>query len=705
VFSRVYTGPTFSSKAIVKDIFNATLAAEGITWNEGAAEDVVVNGSRFVLNDMYVSDALDKVCSSFGMQWRITRDRVLKVERAQWELAPRVIRDNDGRTRDMEVIRSGALNRTRQGVRTGVPVSGQRDTTLAGNGTHEYRLGYAITEKPTVAVNDVDMLVINWDDRTLYPWDFAWERNSNLLRHNPEQAAYTSSDDILVTHPSNTLDVLWVDDQAAIERLARRSGGSGIIERIRLAESVRDKEMALAVANAELEKNGGNAASISWEEDEWTSTLQAFRGRANWDVGQIVDVRRSTPLAAGIFVVESVKMREIDAAGVRYQITAASRELPMITGVEVDPEDRTVTVTVDRPVGLEPGSGIELWGGTGIEPIWGNPTFNPTTGGGGIDGSLGNTFTFTLPPQVDPGELSYTGGIGGVATQPLIDDTRLGTNGFEGGSEPFGGVVFTGIPPTGGPGETTIGQDALIIIDVNLGSREVRVNRAHGWSSSTGTNADFRVAVFGVSGCDAPNGSSINNPTSRIIVTGSDTFIMDDGGDISGASGFVNDGHGRAIATEDIIRVTPGTSSTNGLRQFFANGSFLSNNDIDRATFLLATAIPGVASRGLATGTNVTNDWTAQRDISVVDSVVGWFGSPPTGQDIIIDIKQNGTSIFAASGGFVVPAGSDETVRVTSGFRETPLVIERGDKFTVDVNQVGSDFPGCGGTIVMNTRG
>lgn len=202
-YAKTYEGPTFNLSTIVQEIFDATLAAEGVTY--AAAETGTVTGKRLVFDDETVATCLDRVCAVFGFNWRIDHFRRLRLERKTFDIAPRVIRDDDGVWRNMRITRSNRQTRTRQGVRTAIPTGGQRTTTIAGNGTHQYLLSYSLLYAPTVEVNDVAATVIAYEDRDTAPWDFAWERTSNVLYHNPEQTAYTSSDEILVTHASSSL--------------------------------------------------------------------------------------------------------------------------------------------------------------------------------------------------------------------------------------------------------------------------------------------------------------------------------------------------------------------------------------------------------------------------------------------------------------------------------------------------------------------
>ena len=678
-YAKTYEGPTFNLSTIVQEIFDATLASEGVTY--AATETGTVTGKRLVFDDETVATCLDRVCSVFGFNWRIDHFRRLRLERKSFDVAPRVIRDDDGVWRNMRITRTNRQTRTRQGVRTAIPTGGQRTTTLAGNGTHQYLLSYSLLYAPTVEVNDVAATVIAYEDRDSAPWDFAWERTSNVLYHNPAQTAYTASDEIVVTHASSSLDVYWAEDSAAIARVAARTGGSGIVEAVTSAKNIRDAGMAAAFAETCFQNFGVDVSEVEFETDT-----------NGWHIGQWLDVFTTSPPLCGVFIIQRVQLRDVGGTFLRYNVTAQARELPLIVGIEAT-DTSELTVTTEYPHGF---------GGT-YEGV----NF------GGIDGSLGEllnggtyevtpidpyTFTIDLTP-IDVTGYTYEGGGGGT--------DGGGTNGYNGGPDPFGGYVWSGTGPE--PGDTGIGgSDALVITDVNTSTNVVTTSKAHGFTSSYPTDNGFRAAIWGVTGAVGPTGSSINTQTTRVQVLSPTTFFAADVGNLSGVGSepFVNDRRGRCAATDDIVRVTLGSSEGNAIRSFLAAGNYVGTNlDQERATFVLANAIPGVASRALATGTNVTNPWYAQKDLSVAESVSVVFGTPPEGiSPVKIDIKQNGVSMFAAGTYLEVPPGSTAIHRITA-FRESPLVIERDDKFTVDVVEVGDEFPGCGGVVNLITRG
>jgi hypothetical protein len=100
----------------------------------------------------------------------------------------------------------------------------------------------------------------------------------------------------------------------------------------------------------------------------------------------------------------------------------------------------------------------------------------------------------------------------------------------------------------------------------------------------------------------------------------------------------------------------------------------------------------------MAVGTSVTNPLPAIKTGYALQASIQ-FETAPTGSSIIVDLKQNGTSIFGDIK-LVLPAGSNGAVQVF--FRTDPLVVTRGDVFTCDILQVGSTEPGASGTVILS---
>lgn len=701
-FARVYEGPTHTLSTIVRDIMAATLTAEGITYE--SREDYTITGGKLSFNDEQVSQALDRTCAVFGCDWRIDDYRRLRIERRLADLAPRTLSDNDGNWSKMVVKRTEAQYRNRQGARTSTPTAGQRSATLAGAGAWTYTLPFQLKSKPTILVNDVAKTVVLYSQRHTQPWDFAYELDGSTIYHNPAQSAYTSSDEIVVTALSGTLDVYWAENTADIARRAQQTGGSGIVEAVSRATNIRDANNAARFTEGMLARLGQATVEVSVELStcDMGPPVQHVNGRAGWDIGQMVSIACARPLVFGDFVVTLVSFREVGLTYLEYAFSATGRELPTVLGVAIDggPGAWEVTVTVDRPVDWTPGTDITLWGlnNTGpTDPLngtWIIDTIEPEPITGGVN------IRFNPPPDIDLTGYVYTGGLGGT--------DGSGGSGFGGSTDPFGGIITTSgiLPeaPTGGGGISNPDPGALIVDNVNTSTREVTTDRDHNFTTSypsfdTGT----RVVIMGVRGAEDAT-HSINTPFSRITVTGARTFIAEDVGPFSSPSPFEDDQRGRVYTTDQAPRANAGGGNPNWntiLQQLAAEGTE-GNTAGSNATFLLANSVPGFASRPLMVMNAATNAWVQQRDLQVVESVNVEVGTPSQGGPIRIDIKKNGASIFA-DGYVEIPAG--ETSVRTSNLAQTPTVVEKDDQLQPDVVAVGSEFPGCNVRVDVVLRG
>lgn len=96
----------------------------------------------------------------------------------------------------------------------------------------------------------------------------------------------------------------------------------------------------------------------------------------------------------------------------------------------------------------------------------------------------------------------------------------------------------------------------------------------------------------------------------------------------------------------------------------------------------------------LSTGTfRLYNDSGSTLTIKAVRASVG---TAPTGAAVVVDVKVNGTTIFASSAARPTIAVSTNTAKVTS-FATTS--ISDGQYFTVDVTQIGSTVAGADLTV------
>lgn len=698
VVARTYPGPTHSLKARVRDIVATFLDDEGLTYT-ATEEGTLTNTGNLVLDEVTVADAFNTIGSAFGFDWRVDFLRNIHFERNYGRVAPHVIADNDGRWREMKVKRSKRAYRNRQGIRTIGPTSGQRTTTLFGRQSYviyediyTYPTTYVITDKPTVRVNGVQKIVVLGPGYQAGPWDFYYVIGEKKIEQNRSQPNYLDVDVITITHRSDSLDVVWVEDTAEILRRQAREGGSGVHEVVRQERNIRDLGAAQEMARGLLERDSNIPYTINFETDT-----------DGWEVGQLVTIFTSTPRLAGAFLITGVSIHEMGKALLRHNITCNGVEPPLILGLR-NTTPTEVEVIVDRNVDLSPGDDVWI---TGLNPPWDVLDGEYTAGGG----TAGDRIIVSHPAPPDTGgglAGSFSGGLGGAGGGVGAGgggglgggygygggEALGGGAGFPTGGLPYGGGLFTGSSPTPASGSGSgVGTPAVIPIAVTPdGARrpEFTTDRAHGLSNSSS------VAIVGVTG------DGFNTGNSRVLVTGTTTFkALDNYVPISGGDPFQDDRRGRVYLTGTIPRPAL-APATNLFPYLLSSAAEPANTATERATFVLANAIPGFASRPLQAGSNVTNAWIAQTT-KVVESVSAFFNSPPLGQDIILDIRRNGVSIFASGAELRFPDGSTTVARV-SNFASTPLTISPDDRVTIDVKQVGSTFAGCNGTCVMTLR-
>lgn len=127
-----------------------------------------------------------------------------------------------------------------------------------------------------------------------------------------------------------------------------------------------------------------------------------------------------------------------------------------------------------------------------------------------------------------------------------------------------------------------------------------------------------------------------------------------------------------------------------------------SNKSTQTITFVLAETIQDLENTGLTVGTNKTNVVMITKDFQLTEVAVK-FKTPPTGQPIIIDILQNGVTIFPTSTTvqYTVAGG----VQKFASFRTGTLLLRKDDEITLNVSQVGAPVPGKDGTVQISGVG
>lgn len=123
------------------------------------------------------------------------------------------------------------------------------------------------------------------------------------------------------------------------------------------------------------------------------------------------------------------------------------------------------------------------------------------------------------------------------------------------------------------------------------------------------------------------------------------------------------------------------------------------NTDQVTLTFEIGTTVIGLTNPGLSTGVQPNVQIYPQAAPGVI---AGWTlvfpVSPPTGAALLIDILQNGVSIFP-TGVYATMPDSQTTEEDGAYFKTANIIVNLGDQFTLNVVQVGSTFGGADGVL------
>lgn len=147
-----------------------------------------------------------------------------------------------------------------------------------------------------------------------------------------------------------------------------------------------------------------------------------------------------------------------------------------------------------------------------------------------------------------------------------------------------------------------------------------------------------------------------------------------------------------SIATDtfSVVRVQESTSPRTVLTGDFIAATITAKTAADIENVAFRTATWGIA-QGIyaAVGTNVANELVVPTSGTVFKA---WARAktPPSGSSLILDVRNNGTSIFTDPYRLVI--ADNGTMAVTTTFGR-PGIAE-GDVLTLDVDQVGSLTPG-----------
>ena len=101
----------------------------------------------------------------------------------------------------------------------------------------------------------------------------------------------------------------------------------------------------------------------------------------------------------------------------------------------------------------------------------------------------------------------------------------------------------------------------------------------------------------------------------------------------------------------------------------------------------------------LAVGANVTQVVLVARVAGTLTEAFAYVGTAPTGVKIILDVNKNGATIFSGTK-LEIADGAQTGVQTVF----TSAVVQIGDVFTVDVDQIGSTVPGLDLTVHLSVK-
>lgn len=92
----------------------------------------------------------------------------------------------------------------------------------------------------------------------------------------------------------------------------------------------------------------------------------------------------------------------------------------------------------------------------------------------------------------------------------------------------------------------------------------------------------------------------------------------------------------------------------------------------------------------------------------IIEDLILKLKEPPVGSDLIIDIKINDISIFEVGQELVVEANKTSSLETTLpnkySLLVSPTIINEGDRFSVDVIQVGATNPGLNAQLTIKQK-
>ena len=371
-----------------------------------------------------------------------------------------------------------------------------------------------------------------------------------------------------------------------------------------------------------------------------------------------------------------------------HQLSTGNAMLTLGTGTDADSKINTVTVTGASTFTVPSATSASGTGGTATRP----------TGQAATASGDGVTVTITAASHgLSTGQrvtIVQAVGFAAIIGQSFIV-TSTGAGTFTLDNSPYSGtssnVWYFPWPQGNGAGTggvLTVGYGHSPMDVASISTTDVTLSAPHGVRIDAVNLPEYmQVQVNG------PTVDTINTKTSLVLSTTA-LRMVDSLAAMASATGLEM----RSFNASSEVPERVGFVALDGPRQLsnvFRKLAGYKIRTVERATFVLAAAVPGFAAAALQTGNDLTNSYTLVNN-GVFRQVVVYFKSPPLGSGIHLDIKKNGVSILTSP--IIFPDAQALPLRYNN-FTSLNLQAIKNDRLTVDVVAVGSTFAGCDGTI------
>lgn len=301
--------------AIVKDLVDNYLAAEGVTYTLTSVQDgpTILEA---VFNYVPVSQAIESLTDKAGYVWYIDVDKILYFMARSTNAAPWAAAKTDMLDGSVSLESTNSKYRNRQYVRGGKDITDAQTEIAVGDGeSRAFVVGYPIAKVPTVEISlnggayAAGTVGIRGLDTGK---DWYWSKGSNTISQDDSGTVLTAVDKIKVVYQGEFDIVILSQSCAAIaEQLAIEGAGTGYNDDVIDDQSISSREAGFQVAAQALNRYGAVSRRLKFR-----------TRRSGLKPGQLLTVTMTEyGLTAAEMLIEAVTI-STDSTYVWYDVTA-----------------------------------------------------------------------------------------------------------------------------------------------------------------------------------------------------------------------------------------------------------------------------------------------------------------------------------------------------------------------------------------------